>query len=677
MSRRARTIHLVLFLAALWGLNYVVTGSPRFPQGDNAIWLHSGLLMLIIGMYWIEHFFTKPADVVITSLVVFVSVSTLNDPPLADWWAALRDGSIALAILAFLVIWVGSPAVPEHDNSRLKRILYLLLVRVGSAKVLFSAVFILALVSYFDLREEQVKVMVIFWGVLLVAKHLELEGLFAAIVSWGSDRRANAIGTLSRVSAPNILRFDLLNDATCKRGSLVAFTERGVVDESSPIALVIGYRATPESVEAEALVIDSSFDEGALDRRKVICKVSDEQDVVSERMKNNPLGDRLAQLIAFASRGSEIARVKFEMISRPQIEEGNLVAVPTPDAGDLLFQVVNGVLHEEASLGGGERSYTIGEAEQLGTWIHDRQGFETYSGVVPENSPVFLLSREQRADPVLKKDLVDVGRVPDSPFPVNINVRELVLFHSAILGVTGSGKSFLAYHVIEECAASGIKVICLDVTGDYKRYLRGPVLLKDQVAVRAFLGQDEKRIGIVEFVEEKIHPIRSANTISEIALEWCRDNRREEEVREPVPKVLLVLEEAHTLVPEWNSNPERGLQDVVNNTAKIVLQARKYGLGFMVVTQRTANVTKSILNQCNTIFAFQAYDETGFDFMKNYMGLHYVKALPNLKKRQGVLVGKASVSDRPVIVRFHDQDRDVTGEQIVEFQVADDSSPVE
>ena len=44
--------------------------------------------------------------------------------------------------------------------------------------------------------------------------------------------------------------------------------------------------------------------------------------------------------------------------------------------------------------------------------------------------------------------------------------------------------------------------------------------------------------------------------------------------------------------------------------------------------------------------------------MKNYMGRHYVECLPNLKKRYGIIVGKASVSDRPIIVRFHDQIRE-------------------
>jgi len=108
-------------------------------------------------------------------------------------------------------------------------------------------------------------------------------------------------------------------------------------------------------------------------------------------------------------------------------------------------------------------------------------------------------------------------------------------------------------------------------------------------------------------------------------------------VLDPKPKVLLVLEEAHLLAPEWNFNPVPGLRDKVNQTSQLVLQARKYGLGFLVVSQRSANVVKSILNQCNTIFSFQAFDETGFDFLKNYMGSFHVQSVPNRKSRHGIV----------------------------------------
>ena len=150
-------------------------------------------------------------------------------------------------------------------------------------------------------------------------------------------------------------------------------------------------------------------------------------------------------------------------------------------------------------------------------------------------------------------------------------------------------------------------------------------------------------------------------------MKWCKDKRNDNEIAVPKAKVLLVYEEAHILVPEYMFNPEKTLQDRVKDTARIVLQARKYGLGFMVVTQRTANVTKSILNQCNTIFAFQAFDKTSYEFLQNYMGEHWVNAIPNLVKHQAILVGKASLSKRPIIAELYEIKRDLGDGKLLKF----------
>ena len=228
-----------------------------------------------------------------------------------------------------------------------------------------------------------------------------------------------------------------------------------------------------------------------------------------------------------------------------------------------------------------------------------------------------------------------------------------------MLGVTGSGKSYLTFKLIEEAAEKGIKVVCIDPTGDYQRYLHSAVLLDRRGALQDFLASPDHTIGIVETASNADNPIKQARMAAQVCLDWCKANRNADEILNPAPKVLVVLEEAHLLVPEWNFNPERGLQDEVSKTSQIVLQARKYGLGFLIVAQRTANVVKSVLNQCNTMVSFQACDETGFDFLKNYMGSYHVRSLPNLKPRHGIVVGKASRSRRPVMVHFEDQIREL------------------
>lgn len=118
-------------------------------------------------------------------------------------------------------------------------------------------------------------------------------------------------------------------------------------------------------------------------------------------------------------------------------------------------------------------------------------------------------------------------------------------------------------------------------------------------------------------------------------------------------KVLLVFEEAHSLVPEWSSAANDGDKSATNGTAKVILQGRKYGLGAMVITQRTANISKSILNQCNTIFALRIFDDTGKKFLENYIGEEYSNVLPSLEERQAVVTGKALKLKQPVIIELN------------------------
>jgi len=122
-------------------------------------------------------------------------------------------------------------------------------------------------------------------------------------------------------------------------------------------------------------------------------------------------------------------------------------------------------------------------------------------------------------------------------------------------------------------------------------------------------------------------------------------------------RACLVYEEAHSLVPEWNSVASDGDKNATAATARAIFQGRKFGLGCLLVTQRTANVTKTILNQCNSIFAMRTFDDTGKEFLGNYIGSDYARVLPSLKERHAVFFGKASSCDDPVLIRLNDRDK--------------------
>jgi len=667
MQNRYRVVSLLLFLLALIGLNYGLNRTIEIPTGNKGLWFHAGLLLIILGSYWTEYYFTKPSDVVINGLLAFISITVLENPPFHFWWTALRYYSVTLTIVAFLIVWHGSPSIAGRSSGVFKRILYQLIIRLGNSKVLFSLVFFLSVISFFRMDSPEAIWMLGFWAFVIIVKTIEIDDMVKYVIDiFKNNKGEENIGTITQIIQPGIVRFQLNENSSCNPNTLVAFTRSDKISNDDPLGVITTNRLSPEATECEALLL-KNFNYSSVNNRKNVVKITNPDDTLRKNLSKKSFFKRLQYLIGYSVNLTDIGTLKFEFIKRPNIEEGHLVAASISDSKDVLYQIVNGQHFEEKTIGNSERRFTLGTAEQLGTWNIEKQCFETHSWVVQENSPVFHITSDTEVEKKPQDKIQDVGHVPNSNFHININLTDLTLYHSAILGVTGSGKSYLAYSLMESLAKNGVKILCLDVTGDHKRHIKDACLIKLPSLIKPFLDSTEHQIGIIEFQNESTHPIKATLEIAKTANCWCKDNRREEEIKQPIPKVLIVLEEAHSLIPEWNFNPEKEMQNTVNQISQVVLQSRKFGLGFMIITQRTANVTKSILNQCNTIFSFQAYDETGFDFMKNYMGEGYVKALPNLKHRHGVIVGKASLSDRPLIARFYDQNRSLN-ESTPEFK---------
>jgi len=51
----------------------------------------------------------------------------------------------------------------------------------------------------------------------------------------------------------------------------------------------------------------------------------------------------------------------------------------------------------------------------------------------------------------------------------------------------------------------------------------------------------------------------------------------------------------------------------------------------------------------------RTFDDTGKEFLSNYLGSEYASKLPSLKERQAVFFGRASSCENPVIIRLNDQ----------------------
>ena len=142
-------------------------------------------------------------------------------------------------------------------------------------------------------------------------------------------------------------------------------------------------------------------------------------------------------------------------------------------------------------------------------------------------------------------------------------------------------------------------------------------------------------------------------------------------------KACIVLEEAHTVIPEWNMSggTDKISSKLTNTISQIALQGRKYNIGLMIIAQRTANISKTILTQCNTIISFKQFDNTSRDFLINHFGEEFVKSLPSLKFRQAVIAGKALVSDMPIMFKVPNIDEPLNVNHVQSQQLTADAKP--
>ncbi len=318
--------------------------------------------------------------------------------------------------------------------------------------------------------------------------------------------------------------------------------------------------------------------------------------------------------------------------------------------------------------------------------------------------PVFSFADVDVTDDLLQ-DISNnsIGRLPGTGLRIPIkDYNSLVTHNTAILGILGIGKSRLTFEILKKTIENTeVKIICIDITNQYLAEL--PNYIDNQLITVDLSEADRKELKknnkdgdadnpqswgneneykelldkyITNFYksDSKIlilnpdwHNVSVAGSqfrithkveltiaqktriISERAFMYSYSLGETDEAR-----FFLVYEEAHSLIPEWNSVANDGDKTAVNGTSKVILQGRKFGLGSLVVTQRTANISKSILNQCNTVFALRVFDDTGKQFLENYIGSDYSNTLPTLEERHAIAIGKALKLKQPIIIQLND-----------------------
>ena len=646
LSNRFILFFLILFVFVLSFKLYYGGWLPSTSTQD--LWFYSGLFMVMFSIFFIEPYYTSPKNVitnVIPLLLVFLSIkgSFIN---LRFWWITIGV-LLVLLILSIIAMSLDDKQLSaEHWINKASKYLKSAVVTIGTGKTLYSAVFIYFLLTYYSIQNFYTIFLFLFWAGILALDPKKIHNNFVPLVF---KETKNQIGNIFSVQSKKIFLVKLFEDRKAiKRFDIVKFRYSMLdSDDLFIVGIVFDTYLLNQEKWAKILQLKNAQIGGASLEKNVVYKITEEEEI-EETGKSIKIDDFIGIVID----GSTIGKIKFEYSKKQDnLQEGDLLELLI-GTRRLFYQVIRGVTEKKRLEARNETGFIEGEAIQVGEWNDANLSFQKFGWVPPINTPIFIANTSDIKEPDIKYPYYKLGVIPGTKLPSIINLSEAVSHHLGLLGITGSGKTYLTQKIVEELKED-TKIICIDFTGEWKKTFDGrkfKLVTKDEI--EPFLDSNTTKLGIYEPPPfgDTTDFIKDTQKTLEVIFTYARKKYDE---GSPV-KIALVLEEAHTITPETSFLGDFGdyskNKAVVNKMTQIALQGRKYGVGLIVLAQRTANVSKTVLTQCNTVICFQAFDQTSFNFLGNYVGNEMIKALPNLKQYYAVVAGKAIISNMPMII---------------------------
>jgi hypothetical protein len=641
MSIRTRLIFLLVAFCALVAVGRLVTGDFGFLL--NQFWFTAGFFLLLLLSLIDQPHFSKDANIFVNATTAWISLFLVQPPGRNAVWWAFFGWAAYLIVSSYLLMWLRTRKLQSEPEavqviSRVNR-------EIGRPEALFSAFFLWGCIQQFGTGSFELGALFLFWAVFMI---LNLPALAVALETvFGGSKKVErkAAGTLDYVISPRI--------------AAISFGDGLPVDLEGRI---VHLKSPKNDVVAEAVVVDDRIVAGKRIGRLAITTKSESWSEVGAapggtitiELQISETMERGNQPISVVDSGSEIGKIIFYVHPNQELQAGEVLWVQKDKKTRAFYQVISAQVCQ-SPLPDGNFLHTVKvTAGQLGVWDEKRSRFEPITWVAPAGELVRRCPTQSQGKHSIPDGNEPVGRIPNSDFPVHVSVADAITHNTAIIGVTGSGKSYLAFHLIEAMVRCKIKVLILDLSRQHDLYLtqHGPTALKAVADIKPWLD-NESLIGIHQFgVDYGSYPKITADFVTAVFEEMSKTKL--ERGKDIPARLCVVFEEAHSLIPEWNQVANQSDTQQVNKTARVILQGRKFGMGALIISQRTANVTKTILNQCNTIFALQSFDQTGLDFLRNYMGEEYSHAISTLPSRHAILVGKASSSARPLLMLVDD-----------------------
>jgi hypothetical protein len=674
LSVRARLVVAAGYLLALLELaRWAHHGWP--PADASGLWFYSAALTLLLSVFVSEPFYTSPRVALANSAALLLIAVTADRTGLEASKSAVSAGRAAIIACSAAVLAAAFVALlTESRPTGLNAATFSIARTFGSGYFLFGVAYVASVYAAFADHPERLTVLLtaalaFTWG------PLERFGLLAT--GFRGRTRATPQVTAIAVEDPAMVVATVPHGTQLRLGQKLGGPEGAtgiVVDHTQSVAVQqvrIAYPPTTILAPDTRLEVEDGSEDAE--------------------------ADAVVGYVAAETTMNVLHTAAGAAATATGIEEGRLVSVDIRGS-EVLYQVIETRIREGKLAEGTHARFDVA-GQKLGIWKEEQRAFDLIPWVPDPGSPVRLKTRHEAA---FEAD--GIGFVPGTSYAIRYDHIRSITHNTAILGILGSGKTTLARELVCRNICAGSKVVVLDITGQYAPFFDNLVAatkLEERTnrineALEGFTRrreQDEDRVSfgsrgeffrqmktdLTEYVRSdeplriynplafnvttiegfarggQAELLREASTVEKTSviasalLMACASLGETEDAR-----VCLVLEEAHSLAPEPSEGLSREDQRAVTATARSVLQGRKYGYGCLLITQRTANVTKTILNQCHTVFALRSYDATGIAFLANYLGEAYSRVLSSLPDFHAAAFGAGISSKAPIVIRLND-----------------------
>jgi hypothetical protein len=673
-------------MLAFIAVHKILKGSYLPTTDTKDIWFYSGLGAMLFSLLFIEPYYTSPKNVLTNSFplfLVFLAIYENYNNKLV-WWVIFIYVCvmIVLAVICIALSEFGKDKSEQNNFNLISNFIKEIIVKFGQGRVLYSAVFFSTLLIYYSRDSDDHKyalTMFVFWFFVLTINPKTLNTTFSIS---NTKNSINVIGEIFAIQSSAIYLAKVFKD----KNNIEKFET--IKFKNSQGICYKGFIFDIYELNNQRWIKIWAIEAKALECHDFNLIYKEQFD---DLVKN------INSFVGVVSENSNILKIKFEYSKKNRdLEEGDLIKTNIGEK-TIFYQVVNAITQSTILETKNKSGFIEAEAMQLGEFNKDTLNFDKVGWVPDMYSPLFV-AKNVAAEKEFKYPEYRLGVVPKTDIPVVLNLHDAISHHIALIGVTGSGKSFLAREIIRELLQD-TKVICVDFNKEFiqdfkdisnivtdddikviqeninKLILEGEKFpnkqeksemetcnnnIKDNFSksIKSFLTSKDKNICSFELPD-----LVNTTAILEYTKYFFKEIFEIAKSEEIKQRILIVIEEAHTIIPEWNftGSNDKTSQSVINAISQIALQGRKYNIGFMVIGQRTANISKTILTQCNTMICFQAFDDTNFNFLGNYIGKDMAMTLPAMKKYHAIVAGKALKSDLPLIV---DVARNYTNRQI-------------